>query len=45
MLGIATSYQLYIWDFRGILILCTKVIFGLTFIKLLFESRSKTIQL
>ena len=45
MLSIATSYQLYIWDFRGILILSTKVIFGLTFAKLLFESRSKTLQL
>lgn len=45
MLSIATTYQLFIWDFRGILILSTKVIFGLTFAKLLFESRSKTLQL
>lgn len=45
MLNIATSYQLFIWDFRGILILCTKVIFGLIFVKLLIESRFKTIKI
>jgi len=41
MLDIATTYQLYIWDFRGILILVTKVIIGFLFANLLYLSRNK----
>jgi len=41
MLDISTTYQLYIWAFRGILILVTKVIIGFLFANLLYLSRNK----
>jgi hypothetical protein len=43
MLDISTTYQLYIWDFRGILILVTKVIIGFVFANLVYQSRTKSI--